>query len=462
MKHIIFGALGIGILALAMGCGGTGSPATGSGGRVTTYFTDDMGTNDHVWVKVFKVELVTNSGGTVSVFDDTAGRELDLRTLRDGTGARFAFVGAENAAAGTYQGARVTMDRSLTIFPSGATVGSARDFDPSFLVPGGGNKVRADLTFAAPLTITTGAQDIVVDFDLSQWDDTGTLVTPVLVPGGTSGLNDEARHERHRFHGTISNLAGTAPDQSFTLTVRTGFSFTVMTNSATSIYISNGTGSPALANGQAVGVEGVYSRSADAFKARSVRIRPDNDPRGSAEIHGVPSNIGASQFDVTVRSARGFIPPATVIHVQFGSNTRYFSNGGVPIDQATFLLGLATAPGVEAEGSFIPLTRTLVATKLKLDDEDGEHEAEARGAPSAVNSGAGTFKITLASWEGFSGTVGALLDVQVGSGTTYRDLEGNTVNASVFFAALASAPAVEVEGVLEGTVLHARKAKLED
>lgn len=462
MKRIILGALATGALALTIGCGGSGVPATGSGGRVTTYFTDDMGTNDHVWVKVHKVELVTTSGGTETVFEDTVGREIDLRTLRDGTGARFAFVGAENAPAGTYQGVRVTMDRNLTIYPPAATVGSPRSFDPSFLVPGGSGHVRADMAFASPIVIGSGAQEVVVDFDLSQWDDTGTLVSPVLVPGGTSGLNDEARHERHSFHGTISSLAGTSPDQSFTLTVRPGFTFTVMTSSATAIYFSSGTGSPTLTNGQTVEVKGVYSRTADAFKAHSVKIRSVGDHRGGAEIHGAPSNIGTSQFDVTVRSARGFIPPATVIHVTFGSGTRFFSDGGVPIDQATFLLGLATSPGVEAEGTFVPLTRTLAATKLKLDDEDGEHEAEARGAPSAIDAGARTFKVTLSAWAGFSGSVGALLDVHMISSATFRDAGGNEVNAATFFAALATAPAVEVEGTLQGTVFHARKAKIED
>ncbi len=462
MRNILLGAVATGVLALSLGCGGSGTPATGSAGRVTTYFTDDMDTNDHVWVKVFKVELVTPAGGTVSVFDDSTGRVIDLRTLRDGTGARFAFVGAESADAGTYSATRVTMDRSLTIFPAGSTVGVGRSFAAAFIVPGFPNRARADLTFATPLVVNSGAQDVVVDFDLPNWSDDGALVSPVLTTGTTTGINDDARHERHSFHGAISNLTGTSPDQSFTLTVRSGFQFTVQTSSTTAIYRSDGGLNPALANGQNVEVFGVFSRSADAFKAAYVRIRAPGDDQGEAELHGTPSNIGASQFDVTVHSTRGFIPPETVVHVQFGGTTRFFSHGGVPIDQATFLAALATSSDVEAEGTFIGATRTLVATKLKIDDEGGEHEAEAKGSPSAVNSGAGTFKVTLVEWQGFSGSVGGLLDVEVAAGTTYRNNQGTTIDAATFFAALGASPRVEVEGALVGTVLHARKAKLDD
>src|SRR4051794_17299068 len=75
-----------GIALVVAGCGGGGGGGLGSSiGSVATFFTDSMDGNDHVWVKVYQVELVKNSG-PVQVYTSEAGKEIDLKTLRDGSG----------------------------------------------------------------------------------------------------------------------------------------------------------------------------------------------------------------------------------------------------------------------------------------------------------------------------------------------------------------------------------------
>lgn len=455
-------ALGAACLAVASGCGGGGGGAANVNGRVTTFITDSMDGNDHVWVTIYSAELVSSSGARATLFDDSAGYTVDLKTLRDGSGALFTLLGTDSVPSGDYSSVRFTLDRQLRVFPAGQSTGLARTFASEFTVPGQSSRSRLEFAFGSAKNVGVGDNDLVIDFDLANWDDNGTDVSPVIREGSNSGLNDEGRHVGREFFGTISNLSGTAPDQSFTLTVRNGFSFTVVTDANTRVYKSNAEPNPSLANGQTVEVRGVYSQTSDALRARAVRIRPPGDNRESAEVQGVPSNIGTSTFDVAIHEARGFQPRQTSVTVEVGTNTRFFSDGGIPMTQADFFAALATAQRVEAEGTYLAGTNRLVASKVKLEDENEEHEAEAKGTPGSIDATARTFSITLTEWNGFSGSVGAILSVQMGAEATYRDHQGNSIDAAAFFAALASSPSVEAEGRYVDGTLVARKAKLDD
>src|ERR1041385_556350 len=101
------------LLVAVVGCGGGGgsssSPAVRSASLVV-FATDSPDTeNDHVWATLFKVEVVDQSGGTQTVFDDSAGKTIDLKTLRDANGQRFAFLADGSVKSGTHTSARVTI-----------------------------------------------------------------------------------------------------------------------------------------------------------------------------------------------------------------------------------------------------------------------------------------------------------------------------------------------------------------
>src|SRR6185503_10564722 len=85
----------------------------------------------HVWTTIYRVELVPASGAVEVVFDDPAGRVIDLKTLRDAGGARFAFLSHDNVAAATYTGAKVTVDGNMNLVPNGSVEGSGYPVSPS-------------------------------------------------------------------------------------------------------------------------------------------------------------------------------------------------------------------------------------------------------------------------------------------------------------------------------------------
>src|SRR5437879_7318013 len=89
-----------GICLVGCGGGGGGSTSLTSGtSRATVLITDGFREDfSHVWATIYHVELVpqagTNNGANVVLFDNSAGVQVDLKTLRDSTGARFSFVGS--------------------------------------------------------------------------------------------------------------------------------------------------------------------------------------------------------------------------------------------------------------------------------------------------------------------------------------------------------------------------------
>jgi hypothetical protein len=132
--------IAIGLAALLTGCGGGGS-GSGSVGTnlVSLFITDSLDGNDHVWVTVKSVDL-QSAGGATNVFSNSAGVTVDLKTLRDATGARFQFLNQDTVPPGTYSGAKVTLDKNLVVFPHLAGVGTPMTFDNQY-DDGSGNSV---------------------------------------------------------------------------------------------------------------------------------------------------------------------------------------------------------------------------------------------------------------------------------------------------------------------------------
>jgi hypothetical protein len=416
---------------------------------------------DHVWVKIHKVEL-EGPNGSVTAFEDAAGKVIDLTTLTDNGVSRFALLGLRSVPAGNYSGVRVTMAEALTLVPKGQTQGVSRTFSDS----SNGTK---RVTFGLPAgTNITGTQDLVVDFDLSQWTDNGATVTAVVKHHNGQGLNDDARQEAEDFEGIASGLSGTAPNFTFDLAFG-GTTLRVVTDARTSIFNSNGAPSPTLANGKRLEVRGVFDTTTRTMKATTVKVEDGNN-QDEAEAEGRVGQVGANDFTLTLSEAEGFIPTSASLRVVTTAGTRYFSRGGIVITKAQFFAAISVAgQRAEAEGSYDAASGTITATKVKLEDGDDDNnddgDLEVEGPAANVNAGAGTLSVTVQKWEGTVLTPGSVVNVVTTGGTEFRldgGSNGGRTSKAEFFAALANGERVEVEGDLNGTTLTATKIKLED
>lgn len=451
-------------IVIACGGGGGGSSSSANGGSVGLFFTDDLSANyDHVFVTAHKVSF-TGPAGTRTIFNSTDGKTIDLRALGTAQGGTFAFLAHANVPSGSYTSAEIELDKDLVLFPTGNNVGQQRVF--------AGSDVPNDRkTITVPLSLNvSGHHNVTFDFDLAQWTDDGTNVTPFVAVTNDPRFDDSGNHENEDFHGAISALSGTAPNQTFTLSSSDSGSLTVKVDATTSIFNSDGTASPVLANGKHVEVRGNYDPAQDALIATSVKIEDNANEDHEDHAFGAVTNInaGAGTFTVHVSDSHGFAPTVLDVNVVTNVNTRFFGHRGVVLSSADFFTGLAGSSFAEVEGTYDEGTNTFTASKAKLEDEGhhgggGDHgdEAEVTGLSSNAVLESHTFQMMVTSFEGVGLTNGMTVTVNT-SGVTEFKLNGNTVGESTFYSALTDGTSVKIEGGYNSdtNTLTAREAKI--
>ncbi len=439
-----------------VGCGGGGGALGAATAAVNVFAVDDMNTGfDHVWVTINKVELLNGTQST-TVFDETAtgGRVVDLLTLHDGTGARFLLLGSSGAPAGTYTGAKVTLSKDLNVFTTGATTGTAATFAGAT-----GSDFAMDLTFSPPQTVSAG-HNLVVDFDLSTWTLTGNTVSSTgglfVKKGSETGIEDETRHEHDAYRGEVSELAGSVPDQTFTLS-HEHMSVKVRTSGSTTLVNDDGSVNPALSDAQHVEVRGVFNVTDKVLDATSIQIHKlstNQDELG--EVRGLVtanSSLGGT-LTLTVAEAEHFVPSGTSITISTDSNTLYFSATGVAITPIEFFASLENNTSkLDAQGTVT--SGNLLAKRIRLAEvEGGDHnlprDVRLLGAASNIDTTAMTFDFTPSEHEGATIGSGTVVHVVTTSGTTYELRSGNS-DATTFFTGLAATPNVRVRGSYDAT-----------
>lgn len=370
MKLMKITALSLVLSAVALaGCGG-GSAGSSvlTGSRATILVTDspreDYG---HVWATIYHVELTPQGGGApVVVFDNTAGVLIDLRTLRDASGARYSFLSSASVPAGTYTGVSVTVGSTMQLIKTGQTTGTTLTLDSSITRDANGNAV-IPVTFRSPKTISGTTSNICVDFDLARFVIRGSNILPSVIEGDGAGLSDPSRHEKDDYHGTVSGISGTAPTLTFTLTLGSGQAVTVTTTAATALY------GAALAEGSRVEVEGTLDTTAQTLVATKLEVRGTgslSDDRKTPRAAGTASalNASAGTFTLTIKRAGGFTVSGTTVNVVTNASTVFRGDKGATLTSADFYTALATTPSVQVEGTYDATTNTLTVTKARAFD----------------------------------------------------------------------------------------------
>ncbi len=471
-----------GALALQLvGCGsssGSSGGAVGGSSRMATFLTDSFREDfSNVWGVLFKVELVNSVGVATTLFTDATGKTVDFKTLRDGSGARFLFLGNNTIPAGTYSKMRVTVAPNMSIFRPGAAGGTAVTLTPSLPRDGQGN-VMLETNFAPPRFIGNGTANLVVDFDLANFVLNGTQLTPAIREGEQTGLQETARHEHEDYKGVVGNLGGTAPNLQFVMTPFQGNPVTVVMDSSTNLYNENGASSPTLTNGKRVEVRGVFETTTGNLIASDVMIKTGESENHRSRLLGAPSEINAvaGTFSVQAREVEEFVPAQSKVSVTTSTNTVFRGDSGVKMTAATFFVALATTAQVKVEGTYNKETNTLVATsaKIRLKGDDGHHgghgggdngggrDGEAKGTPVSIDASAKTFALNpVSDFEGFVFAGGALT-IQTNAQTDYRLKNGTVVGAGDFFVALTGNVKVEVKGSFSAGVLTASRLKIDD
>ena len=374
--RLVVGLAAASIVALA-GCGG-GSGGTGSSlrsvGKASVLITDGFREDyDHVWATIYHVELVpaagTNNGANVVVYDNAAGVTVDLKTLRDSTGAIFSFLGSASIPAGTYTAANITIGSSIQLVLKGATSGTSYTVDSSVPRDANGNAVLTD-TFKKAKTIGSTTNNVIIDFNLANFVIKGSKILPAVQDGDPTGIGDPSRQQCGAYYGAVSNLTGTAPVLTFTLTTPGGSTQTVVTTASTALYGAT------LANASNVAVLGTLDTTTQNLVATRIQVLPVGSPVPGSGANALQLASGtASALDatagtltLTVTHSCGFTPSSTSISIVTNSSTVFRNDAGSAISEADFFSALATTSSVDVSGTYDSTTGTLTATTVSIDN----------------------------------------------------------------------------------------------
>jgi hypothetical protein len=440
-----------------LGCGGSG----GGGGSSTfqLFVTDDLHPGySGVWVKIFKANLKDASGASVQVFNSTDGLTVNLRDLHDGA-ARFLLLAPGQVPDGTYNKVVFELDKSVTLVakPSGAvsTANFPNSLDSTVV---GHSDLSVDLS---PTLIVPGAPRLVIDFDLKNWIVAGGVITPVLNHHNGNGLDDPDRHHRFEFKGFISNLAGVAPNQTFSLALRNGGTVSVSTDDTTQIIGDANVNT--LSNGLRVEVYGAFNPLTGKIAAKIVRAESDFDDDQKAIGFISNPSFANLNFELAPSFTRGFVPQGEKIIVQTNGSTRYRGRHGSTLTATQFYDALvASGPNVlvEAEGIYNSGSNTMTAKSVHFESESDMGEDEGKGTTSSPNSEAGTFSVSLTEFEGFS-PPGGLLPVIVSPNAEFRGSNGNSITKSAFFEIITSgSKTVDFKGAYANNIFTASRVRL--
>lgn len=454
------------ILALVcLGCGGGGNGGGGNSnaGAVSVFATDDLNAGyDAVWVSVHKVELISGTGAKTA-FESSNGLVVDVRGLNKGGQSHFHFFGDAKVSAGTYTGVKITLGKDLALFPTGAVNAQMRTFAG---LDASGKKVLA-MNFAAPKTVGAANTRLLVDFDLSTWVDDGAFVQNASIKEGiVADLSNPALHEDLSFSGTVTSLTGSG--QNFTFTVHGGAEtqMIVKTNAETAIFNSEGTPNPSLSNGDEVSIRGRFDPATGAVTATSVGIRnADADIPHTVTGSVVSSNEAGGSFTLRLEEAGGFLPEESNVRVDVDARVVIHSRSGVVLTRSAFFALLQAHQNLKLTAHGTASTagaQVLVADSIRVDSDEGDTGVYAKGSVHASDTVAGTFTLSLSSWQGFQANTGMQLHVTAGASAQYFDANGAATTRAAFFLALLAGSGAEVRGSVSGSAMTATWLKLTD
>lgn len=442
--------LGLAVMGavLLSGCGGggtlTGNPGGNNGGQsgsVNVFLTDSFETDhSHVWATIYRVDVVATNGSSETVFNDSAGRLVDLKTLRDSSGGRFLFLGRTTVSGNVQSNVRITVGNTLQLFRTGETVVRSTPISSTVPRDANGNPV---LSFALIDPRNLAGGDLVADFDLANFAIVNNAVTPALQQGSAVNLNAE-RQERREFRGIVANLSGSSLSN-FTFTLN---GLAVATSTDTVLFNASNTPNPTLANAKVVEVVGTFDTAAQRVSATRVQIEDADLTNAVSSLAGAPSSLDAAKgtFRLEFVRVRNFLPTETVVAVQTAADTIFRSNNGAPLTSADFFTLLAQASGAEVEGTYNATTKIFTAIRTRIDDARSAKRVELTGTPTLILAASRVFRVDpVLEADGFVPN-GQVITVSANSSTTYADKDGTAIAANAFFAALADTNRVKVHG----------------
>ncbi|MBC8101312.1 MAG: hypothetical protein H7Z41_01815 [Cytophagales bacterium] len=386
----------------------------------------------HAWVTLHKIEVVDTAEKAAAIWEDPDGLALDLATLKDATGPRYALITSAAVPAGrAHTRIRLTLGKAALLYAPKAAVAQTLPLSDSLGRDGEG---RPTLSFSLKKAhdLGSGKDPIVIAFDPGKMALNGGRVNVVAFDGSSNAkqsLVSANRQEPAQFRGTVGDIAKATSDKSgksgdtgaeTTFTLQGGEGQSVVVQVAAGVPITDealsavaapdstkpdtktATATPTLITGRRALVRGTLALDTRRIVATEIVLRADlpvategesSDAPAAVPVTAEASIVGVatevkpdtSAFVMEVRQVYGLVPSQSAVNVSIGKGATLRSLRGGVITAADLYASLKRAGvQVEAAGTFDPITATLIASRVTL----GEGPVSAPSA--APGSGAAT------------------------------------------------------------------------
>jgi hypothetical protein len=231
----------------------------------------------------------------------------------------------------------------------------------------------------------------------------------------------------------------------------------VVTAASTTIVNSDGSANPSLANAEKVDVTGTFDTTNNVLDATSITIRVASTSTPPQLVGGVVTAFDATAQTITVQpqTCDRFQPTATAVTLSVGSGTIYFGSSGVTDTEAQFFAALvAGKTQIIADGTVSGSTLTAIHVEIVGPPTlPTIIDAAIMGPVTNPNATAGTFDVTVLSWEGGSRLVKSTTIHVVATTSTVFQTAGAAGTEAGFFTALTPTTQAQVRGGLDPTTM---------
>jgi len=375
-KKALYLAVPLALGLVACG-GGGGTPATGPG-FVSVMVTDAISTQyTKVWVTLTKVTVKDGSGAVIELFNDAAGKVINLTELKGVSN----LLSTQSLAAGTYTDLTITLDPSVTLNDATATPITA-------------TLSVTDIVVTGTFTVSGGATSVGIDFDLANFtfDQATNTVTPTIVLRDHKTMQSLSQAYAE-LKGTIKSVP-TNNLTDFVMTINNGagvtadVTVTLLGNATVYVDANNGGAGVTIDNqvlrdrfvGKPVEVYGNYDPT--ALHIDAVRVRAASSSQNDSSVYGdyklegrAVAVLTPGQIQVDIREAN-FVPPKSLI---IDVSNAKFDKGS-----ASDFTGLSQTASlrVEMRGDWDPNTNPPTFTP-KIVEIEGASRDRTAGTPTA-------------------------------------------------------------------------------
>ncbi len=325
----------------AGGSNRTGGTKPSPEGAIAVFLNASGGQYEHFWVRIYDVQFQTGKDSAL-IYGGHSGKLVDLAAMKN----QAWLLGLATSPGSEFVRAQIVLDKSVSYSNSGDKL-QPGEFSNALDVDKSRTRLLVNLN-----PRTTPSSPVAISFDLGAFSqDTNGRFVPSAKGDEPKTRDLDENQLPITAKGMVATLTGSEPDRKFVLQGDLAIPVLVDTKTA---WLGDGKDlSKELCEGKSVSVRGVYSQSAKALLADSVRFVPQGS--GSVvQIVGTVLSTADQSIQLSPKLEEADLTGQT-LPIKLDGQTRFLSSDNELLTAAQFLAKAKSAvvhiDGILEDGS---------------------------------------------------------------------------------------------------------------